>query len=29
MAEKDGVVKRIFMQPDQVVATDDILVEFE
>jgi biotin carboxyl carrier protein len=23
-----GVVKRVFVQPDQVVATDAVLVEF-
>ena len=28
-AERDGVVKRIFVKPDDVVKTDEILVEFE
>ncbi len=28
-AEKDQVVKRIFVKPDQVVGTDAVLVEFE
>ena len=28
-AEKDGVVKRIFVKPDDIVKTDEILVEFE
>jgi len=28
-APKDGVVKRIFVKPDQVVGTDAVLVEFE
>lgn len=28
-SERDGVVKRIFVAPDQVVSTDDLLIEFE
>ena len=28
-AEKDQVVKRIFVHPDQVVGTDAVLIEFE
>ncbi|MDE6309815.1 MAG: biotin/lipoyl-binding protein, partial [Muribaculaceae bacterium] len=28
-AEKDGVVKRVFVKPDEVVGTDAVLVEFE
>lgn len=28
-SERDGVVKRIFVSPDQVVATDEVLIEFE
>ena len=28
-AERDGMVKRIFVKPDDVVATDQVLVEFE
>ena len=28
-AERDGVVKRILVAPDQVVSTDDLLIEFE
>lgn len=29
MAEKDAVIKRVFMQPNDVVSTDDVLIEFE
>ncbi len=29
MAEADGVVKRIFVQPDDVVGTDALLIEFK
>ncbi|MEZ3576856.1 MAG: carboxylase [Muribaculaceae bacterium] len=28
-AEREGVVKRVFVKPDDVVATDQVLVEFE
>ncbi len=28
-SERDGVVKRIFVNPDDVVATDQIMIEFE
>lgn len=28
-AEREGVVKRVFVKPDDVVATDEVLVEFE
>ena len=28
-AEKDAVVKRIFVKPDEVVGTDAVLIEFE
>ena len=28
-APKDTVIKRIFVTPDQVVGTDDLLIEFE
>ena len=28
-SERDGVIKRIFVQPGQVVATNAVLVEFE
>ncbi len=28
-AERDGVVKRIFVKPDDVVGTDAVLIEFE
>jgi len=28
-SERDGVVKRILVAPDQVVSTDEILIEFE
>jgi len=28
-AEKDGVVKRVFVKPDEVVGTDAVLIEFE
>ena len=28
-APKDSVIKRIFVTPDQVVGTDDLLIEFE
>jgi len=29
MAETDGVVKRVFIAPDDVVSTDQVLIEFE
>ena len=29
MAEADGVVKRVFIAPDDVVSTDQVLIEFE
>ena len=28
-AERDGVVKRVFVKPDDVVGTDAVLIEFE
>ncbi len=28
-AEKDGVIKRVFVKPDEVVGTDAVLIEFE
>ena len=28
-AEREGVVKRVFVKPDDIVATDEVLVEFE
>ena len=28
-AEKDAVVKRIFVEPDDVVGTEAVLIEFE
>lgn len=28
-AEKDGMVKRVFVKPDEVVGTDAVLIEFE
>jgi biotin carboxyl carrier protein len=28
-SERDGVIKRVFVQPGQVVATNAVLVEFE
>jgi pyruvate carboxylase subunit B len=28
-ADKDGVVKRVFVKPDDVVGTDAVLIEFE
>lgn len=28
-SERDGVVKRVFVAPDKVVNTDDIMIEFE
>lgn len=28
-AEKDGVIKRVFVKPDEVVGTEAVLVEFE
>ena len=28
-AEKDSVVKRVFVKPDEVIAGDAVLVEFE
>jgi pyruvate carboxylase subunit B len=28
-AEKDGVIKRIFVKPDDVLGTEAVLVEFE
>ena len=28
-AERDSVVKRVFVKPDQVVGTDAVLIEFE
>ena len=29
LAEADGIVKRIFIKPDDVVATDQVMIEFE
>jgi pyruvate carboxylase subunit B len=29
VAEKDAVVKRVFVKPDDVVGTDAVLIEFE
>lgn len=29
MADKDHVIKRVFVKPDQVVGTDAVLIEFE
>ena len=28
-APRDGVVKRVFVRPDQIVGTDAVLIEFE
>ena len=28
-AEREGIVKRIFVKPDDIVATDQVLAEFE
>ncbi len=29
MSEMDGVVKRVFIEPGDVVSTDQVLIEFE
>ncbi len=28
-SDMEGVIKRIFVAPDQVVSTDEVLIEFE